>query len=297
VKKIVHLYRVVIFDILIFFLIIAFTIPLYAAQGRNVKAKVAEVKEVKPTETAEDYYKMWLTSYDNGEYERSIAYMKKAVDLDPSYSTKIKEHVEKSEEELVAKIDIESKKKEVLAKESAKELEEKKKQLGEKEESAVKRRPLKFGPLTMNPYINYRLTWDDNIYLSDTDTAGDLISEFIPGLGAKLELPFGLPIISTRGTGVGVSLGEPERTLIDLEYIPDIKSYFDHSKENYVDHTFIGTSIIPSNLFGGRGKLVFGLKDIFRSTRDPATSESSKFRPRYSNEMEAKAKCIKLKRH
>lgn len=257
------------------------------------KIKQIGKKEIKKEEaavageTGEDYYRMWLESFDEGEYGKSIDFMKKAVELSPAYSSKIKTHLEESEAEFIAR-DVERKKKEVLAKETARALEEKKRGSGKK--SPVKRRPLKFGPLTMNPSLAYKFTWDDNIYLTDTDERADYISQFSPGLDAKLDLPFGLPFISMGGGGVGFTFGKEDRTLINLEYKPDFKSFLEHTEESNIGHTFIGTSIIPSNLFGGRGKLIFGFRDIFKYTTDPASSEQGKFTPRYNNDMEAKAK-------
>ncbi len=236
----------------------------------------------------EDYYKMWLEFFDKGEYEDSLPFMKKAIQLDPSYSLKIREHIESYEQSLLAEI-VEAKTRETLAKERARSLKEQKRSV--RKEELVERKLLKFGLLTITPYINYKLTWDDNIYITKTDRKADYISEFMPGLRGKLDLPFGLPFapLNTIG-GAGAKLKEQDHTLIELEYWPDIKNFFEHPKENNVGHTFIGTSVIPSNLFGGRGKLVFGFKEIYRFTTDAATSEDIKFRPRYNNDMETKVK-------
>ncbi len=272
-------YKIGVLVICIFFLSSFLCASLYAAQDKPDK--------IKPKETAEDHYQKWLLSYDSGKYKESIQYMKKAVEIDQSYSAKIREHIEEKEKEIITRIDVEAKKKEVLAKEEARELKEKKES---SEGKPVERRPLKFGPLTMRPSITYRFSWDDNIYLTNVDKTQDYISEFIPGLEARLDLPFGLPFISASGGGVSLGAGEAERTLINLEYRPDIKNFLFNNKESYVGHTAIATTVIPSNLFGGRGKLVFGGRDIFRYTHDRASSEDTKYRPRVSNDMEVKAK-------
>ncbi|MBI5144492.1 MAG: outer membrane beta-barrel protein, partial [Candidatus Omnitrophica bacterium] len=254
---------------------------------KSIEDEILYAELIEGKGSAEDYYKTWAELFDKGEYEDSIPFMKKALQLDPSYSLKIRDHIESYEQSLLAEV-VEAKKEEVLAKEQARELREQKR--GTKEEELAGRKPLKLGPLTMSPYINYRFIWDDNIFITKEDRKADYISEFMPGLGGRLDLPFGLPFISLGGGGIGAKMGAEDRTLIDLEYQPNFKNFFNDPKQSNVGHTFIGTSIIPSNLFGGRGKLVFGLKDIYRFTTDPATQEDVKFTPRYNNDMETKVK-------
>jgi len=110
-----------------------------------------------------------------------------------------------------------------------------------------------------------------------------------PGLAAKLDLPFELPFIASSKVGAK-SEGGGGHTLLNLEYMADWYRYLNHPEESNVGQTFVGTSIIPSNLFGGKGKLVFGLKELFRFTTDPPSTETGKFYPRYDNEWEVKAK-------
>lgn len=254
--------------------------PLYAAQ---------EKKSAKAQQTAEDYYKMWLTAYDNGKYKESIQFMKKAIELDPAYSTKINEHINEHEKEIIAKLDIEAKRKELLTKETVKELKDKKLKT-EKQGVSAQRKPLKFGPITFNPYVTYRLTWDDNIFLTNDDKRADLISNLMPGVKGEIDLPFDLPFISGGSAAKDGTSQNVDRTLIHAEYIPDIRNYFENPSQNIVGHTVLGATTIPSNLFGGRGKLVFGVKDILRYTADPATSERTAYTPRFHNDLEAKAK-------
>src|SRR3989338_4704964 len=89
-------------------------------------------------DTAEDHYRMWVKYFDEGNYDSSIPFMKRAIQLDGSYSAKIKTHIAASEEETLREIDVESKQRDVLAREKARELIEKRG--GEEAPQAFKRR-------------------------------------------------------------------------------------------------------------------------------------------------------------
>ncbi len=259
--------------------------PSYSAKIRthidtSIEEELVYLALTEGTATAEDYYRMWLIYFDRGDYENAIPFMRKAIELDPSYSAKIRARIDGTEEELLAAL-VESKKKEVLAEAISRELAEKRKGAEEKAEM----RPLKFGPLTLKPNIKLSFTWDDNILLSDADRRADYIMRFAPGFGAQLDLPFALPIIAGHPAEA-----ETPRTLFNFEYIPEWVSYFMHQEDSNFGHTFVGTTLIPSNLFGGAGKLIFGFKEVFKFATYPSLTEDAKFVPRYDNEMEAKVK-------
>ncbi|MFA5146749.1 MAG: outer membrane beta-barrel protein [Candidatus Omnitrophota bacterium] len=258
---------------------------------RSVESEIIRVSVAEGKATADDYFMLWREYFDRGDYESSMPFMKKAVELDPSYTEKFRSYLESVEAETLIQIEEERERvrEEVLERERARELITM--QRGTGDVDLGKMRPLKFGPLTLRPSISYQFKWDDNIFLTPDDRRADYVSTVTPSFGGNLDLPFALPFIVSAG---GVTLESesrvPEHTLFNLEYKPIIKTFLEHPKESNVGHSFITTSVIPSNLFGGRGKLVFGFKDILLFTTDPATNEDVKFTPRYNNEMEFKAK-------
>ncbi|MDP3789123.1 MAG: outer membrane beta-barrel protein, partial [Candidatus Omnitrophota bacterium] len=234
----------------------------------------------------------WIDRFDKEQYEESIPYMKKAVQLDPSYSARVREHVELAENQPAAlSAGTEDKKREILARETARELITKKKdpEAAEKEISE-RARQIRFGPLTMNPYIEEKFTWDDNIYLTPENKKADYISQLSPGIIAKIDMPSFITTGVFGGATKPASPAEVSSTIVNLAYNADIEQYFSNPKNNNVGHNLVAATIIPSNLFGGKGKTVFALKDAFKFTTDPATTEITQFYPRYHNDMEARVK-------
>ncbi len=118
---------------------------------------------------------------------------------------------------------------------------------------------IRMGPWEIHPYINIEETYDDNIYLEDSNEKDDWIITISPGLRIN---------------------GELREHEFAIEYRAEFLDYSDY-KSNDTDKHY----------FGGSAKFRFpegwslNIKENFVKTYDPATSEQTALEDRTRNDV------------
>ena len=126
---------------------------------------------------------------------------------------------------------------------------------------------LHIGALEIHPFASLEQKYNDNIFLEqDNQENDDWITTTTLGFGLKM------PLVAQR----------EEDFLLKAEYAADIIEFWDYSGQSRIDHSISTTADF---LFAN--DVTFKLKDNFKKTADPATSELTALEKRLRNTVEA----------